>query len=122
VTLIRIAVGVDHRDLDAVDETNCVDAHLAILVTIVGPFDRRAVKMRAASRKAIPCLRTLTAFFAGSQVNSIPNLYEMYLRMSRCQVRRRDRVFALSRVYGVDMVMVPRAGMCGGEAAIGVAR
>src|SRR5438128_11496753 len=56
--------------------------------------------MRAASRKAIPCLRTLVAFFAGSQVNRTPGLYEMYLRMSRCKVLRRDRVSGPSRSYG----------------------
>ena len=44
MTLISPTVGVDHRDLDAVAETNCVDAHLAIVVTIIGPFDRWSIK------------------------------------------------------------------------------
>lgn len=35
MTLIRIAVGVDHSDLEAVDETDRVDPHLAIVVSII---------------------------------------------------------------------------------------
>ena len=67
--------------------------------------------MRAASRNAIPCLRTLTAFFAGSHVNRIRVFYEMYLRMSRCEVLRRDRISATSHPYGgsFHMMMVPEA-------------
>jgi hypothetical protein len=38
VTLIRVAVGIDHRNLDAVDQANRLGPHLAILVTIVDPL------------------------------------------------------------------------------------
>jgi hypothetical protein len=44
VALIWVAIRVDHRNLDAVDETDRIDAHLAIVVAIVGPFDRRSVE------------------------------------------------------------------------------
>jgi hypothetical protein len=79
VALILVAVGVDHRDLDAVDE------------------------------KAIPCLRTLLAFFAGSQVNRIPDLYGMYLRMSRCEVLPRGSSIRAMRSQGgsFDRMIVP---------------
>src|SRR5271170_2118014 len=38
VAFVRVAVGIDHRDLEAVGETDCVDPHLAIVVTVVGSF------------------------------------------------------------------------------------
>jgi hypothetical protein len=44
VTLIRVAVSVDHRDLDAVDETDRIDAHFAVVVTIIGPLDSWSVE------------------------------------------------------------------------------
>jgi hypothetical protein len=44
VAFIAVTVTVDHRDLDAVDEANREDAHLAIILTIVGPFDGWSVK------------------------------------------------------------------------------
>ena len=107
MTLIRVAVGVDHRNLDAVGEVNCVGPHLAVLVTIVDPLHGWSIENARRVPKAIPCLRTLLAFFAGSQVNRIPNLYEMYLRMSRCKVL----ASGLSRAQGssFDMMMVPEA-------------
>jgi len=42
--LIADTSGVDHPDLDAVDEANCIDAHFAIVVTIVGPLDGCSVE------------------------------------------------------------------------------
>jgi hypothetical protein len=44
VTLIWVAVSVDHRDLNAVGQTNRVDAHLAIFETIVGSLDSESVE------------------------------------------------------------------------------
>jgi hypothetical protein len=44
VTLILVAVGVDHRNLKAVDEADRINPHLAIVETIVGSFDGWSVK------------------------------------------------------------------------------
>jgi hypothetical protein len=44
MALIRIAVSVDHRNLDAGDETDRVDAHLAIVDAIVRPFHGGSVE------------------------------------------------------------------------------
>ena len=64
MALVAVTIGIDHRDLDAVDEANCIDAHFAIVVTIVGPLDVGPSNILAPSRKAIPCRRTFAAFFA----------------------------------------------------------
>jgi len=52
VSLIGLAVTVDHRDLDAIHKSDSVDPHLAIFETIVGPFDRRSVED---SRRILKC-------------------------------------------------------------------
>jgi hypothetical protein len=44
VALIAVTIGVDHRDLDAVDQADRVGAFLAIVETIVDPFDGRSVE------------------------------------------------------------------------------
>jgi hypothetical protein len=86
VALVAVTIGIDHRDLDAVDEANCMDAHFAIVVTIVGPLDGWSIEnpRRVPKGDAMPA--DIAAFFAGSHVNRIPGLYGMYLQMSRCEV------------------------------------
>ena len=65
VTLISFTISVDHRDLDAVDEADCVDAHLAIVVTIVGSFDGGSVKNARRVLKGDPMPADIAAAGAG---------------------------------------------------------
>jgi len=44
MSLIQVAIGVDHRDLDAVYEADRVDAHLAIVIAIIGPLHGRSAE------------------------------------------------------------------------------
>ena len=44
MALIAVTIGVDHRNLDAVDQANCVGAFLAVVETIVDPFYGRSVE------------------------------------------------------------------------------
>lgn len=41
---IAVAVGVDHGDLDTVDQANGVDAGLAVIEAVVLPLDGRAIE------------------------------------------------------------------------------
>jgi hypothetical protein len=88
VALIAVPIGVDHRDLDAVDQANCVGAFLAIVETIVDPLYGRSVENPCRVLKGDPMSADIAAFFAGSHVNRISSLYGMYLPCARCKVLR----------------------------------
>jgi hypothetical protein len=64
VPLIRVAVGVDHRNPDTVDETNRIDARLAIVIAIVGPLDRRSVENTRRIPKGDPVLADISGVFS----------------------------------------------------------
>jgi len=85
VAFIRVAVSVDHRYLDAVDETDRIDAHFAVVVTIIGPLDSWSVENPRGVFKG-DSMPVDVCDVLGGISNRIPDLYEMYLRLSRCEV------------------------------------
>ena len=111
MALIRIAVGVDRRDFDAVHEADRVDAHLAIVITIVGAFYGGSVENARRIPKSDAMPADVRGVFGRIPREPHPDLYEMYLPWSRCEVPRHDLSRATSRRQGgsFDMMIVPEA-------------
>ena len=63
MAVIWVAIGIDHRDLNTVDEADRVDAHLAICETIVGPFRGRSIEHPGRILKGDPMAADIAGVF-----------------------------------------------------------